>query len=94
MDTVHFVVDKPQRWDSQFDPEMTEADVDRVMEVRPFSEMDVNKFSKRTPLRGILLNDARIRRFKNGEIIVRAGDYGSSAFLVLSGHAQIGRAHV
>ena len=89
MDTVHFVVDKPQRWDSQFDPEMTEADVDRVMEVRPFSEMDVNKFSKRTPLRGILLNDARIRRFKNGEIIVRAGDYGSSAFLVLSGHARV-----
>ena len=80
---------KPQRWDSQFDPEMTEADVDRVMEVRPFSEMDVNKFSKRTPLRGILLNDARIRRFKNGEIIVRAGDYGSSAFLVLSGHARV-----
>ena len=89
MDTVHFVIDKPQRWDSQFDPEMTEADVNRLMELRPFSEMDVNKFSKRTPLRGILLNDARIRRFKNGEIIVRAGDYGSSAFLVLSGHARV-----
>jgi Fe-S-cluster-containing dehydrogenase component/CRP-like cAMP-binding protein len=63
--------------------------VSRLMELRPFSEMDPNKFSKRTPLRGILLNDARIRRFKNGEIIVRAGDYGSSAFLVLSGHARV-----
>jgi Fe-S-cluster-containing dehydrogenase component/CRP-like cAMP-binding protein len=89
MDTVHFVIDKPQRWDSQFDPEMTEADVKRLLEIRPFSEMDVNKFSKGTPLSGILLNDARIRRFKNGEIIVRAGDYGSSAFLVLSGHARV-----
>lgn len=89
MDTVHFVIDKPQRWDRQFDSEMTEADVNRVMEVRPFSEMDQAKFSKRTPLKGILLNDARIRRFKNGEIIVRAGDYGSSAFLVLSGHARV-----
>lgn len=89
MDTVHFVIDKPQRWDSQFDPEMTEAEVKRLMEIRPFSEMDQGKFSKRTPLTGILLNDARIRRFKNGEIIVRAGDYGSSAFLVLSGHARV-----
>ena len=89
MDTIHFVIDKPQRWDSQFDPEMTEADVKRLMEIRPFSEMDQSKFSKRTPLSGILLNDARIRRFKNGEIIVRAGDYGSSAFLLLSGHARV-----
>lgn len=89
MDTVHFVIDKPQRWDSSFDPDMTEADVNRLLEIRPFSEMDLGKFSKRTPLRGILKNDARIRRFKNGEIIVRAGDYGSSAFLVLSGHARV-----
>lgn len=89
MDTVHFVIDKPERWDSSFDPEMAEKDVNRLMEIRPFSEMDVSKFSKRTPLRGILQNDARIRRFKNGEIIVRAGDYGSSAFLVLSGNARV-----
>lgn len=89
MDTAHFVIDKPQRWDSQFDPEMTEVDVNRLMEIRPFSEMDAAKFSKRTPLRGVLLNDTRIRRYKNGEIIVRAGDYGSSAFLVLSGHARV-----
>ncbi|PAW82816.1 MAG: hypothetical protein B9S33_14580 [Pedosphaera sp. Tous-C6FEB] len=89
MDTAHFVIDKPERWDSSFDPDMAEADVNRLLEIRPFSEMDQGKFSKRTPLRGILKNDARIRRFKNGEIIVRAGDYGSSAFLVLSGHARV-----
>ncbi len=89
MDTVHLVIDKPERWDSSFDPDMTEADVNRLLEIRPFSEMDAAKFSKRTPLRGILQNDARIRRFKNGEIIVRAGDYGSSAFLVLAGHARV-----
>lgn len=89
MDTSHFVIERPQRWDRQFDSEMTETDVNRVLEVRPFSEMDPGKFSKRTPLNAILLNDARIRRFKNGQIIVRAGDYGSSAFLVLSGHARV-----
>ena len=89
MDTAHFVIDKPERWDSSFDPDMTEADVNRLLEIRPFSEMNSGKFSKRTPLRGILKNDARIRRFKNGEIIVRAGDYGSSAFLVLAGNARV-----
>lgn len=47
MDTVHFVIDKPQRWDSSFDPDMTEADVNRLLEIRPFSEMDLGKFSKR-----------------------------------------------
>ncbi len=89
METAHFVIDKPERWDSSFDPDMTEADVNRLLEIRPFSEMNSGKFSKRTPLRGILKNDARIRRFKNGEIIVRAGDYGSSAFLVLAGNARV-----
>ncbi len=89
MDTAHFVIDKPERWDSSFDSDMTEADVNRLLEIRPFSEMNSGKFSKRTPLRGILKNDARIRRFKNGEIIVRAGDYGSSAFLVLAGNARV-----
>ena len=89
MDTVHFVTDRPQRWDSAFDAEMSEADVNRLLELRPFCEMDPAKFSKRTPLRGILKNDARIRRFRSGEIIVRAGDYGSSAFLVLTGNARV-----
>lgn len=89
MDTAHFVIDKPQRWDSSFDPDMSEADVNRLLEIRPFCEMDPGKFSKRTPLRGIIKNDTRIRRYKDGEIMVRAGDYGSSAFLVLSGHARV-----
>ncbi|MSU28269.1 MAG: cyclic nucleotide-binding domain-containing protein [Pedosphaera sp.] len=89
MDTAHFVIEKPERWDSSFDPDMTEADVNRLLEIRPFSEMNSGKFAKRIPLRGILKNDARIRRFKNGEIIVRAGDYGSSAFLVLAGNARV-----
>jgi len=64
MDTVHFVIDKPQRWDSSFDPEMSEEAVNRLLGIRPFSEMDVTKFSKRTPLRGILKNDTRIRRLR------------------------------
>lgn len=83
------ILERPQRWDVAFDPEMSDAAVDRLMAIAPFSKMDEAKFPKRTPLRGILRNDARIVRFRSGEIIVRQGDYGTSAFLILRGAARI-----
>jgi hypothetical protein len=51
--------------------------------------MDAEKFPKRTPLREILRNDTRILKFRKGEIIVRQGDYGTSAFLILSGAVRV-----
>ena len=68
--------------DAAFDLNMTEEAVDRLLTIAPFSQMDAEKFPKRTPLREILRHDASIRRFRKGEIIVRQGDYGTSAFLV------------
>ena len=83
------IVERPQRWDVAFDPAMTDADVDRLMATPPFSNMPVEKFPKRTPLREILRNDTSIRRYRKGEIIVRQGDYGTSAFLILSGATRV-----
>ena len=40
-------------------------------------------------MRGVLLNDARVRRFETGDIIVREGDYGSSAFFILSESVRV-----
>ena len=80
---------KPQRWDAPFDPKMTDADVARLLSVAPFSEMDPNRFPKRASLADILKHDTRILKFNAGEIIVRAGDYGTSAYLVLSGTARV-----
>jgi Fe-S-cluster-containing dehydrogenase component/CRP-like cAMP-binding protein len=68
---------------------MTDAGVDRLLRIKPFSEMAAEKFSKRTPLRDILRNDTRLRCFRQGEIIMRQGDYGTSAFLILSGRARV-----
>ena len=51
--------------------------------------MNAEKFPKRTPLREILRNDARILKFRKGEIIVRQGDYGTSAFLILRGATRV-----
>ncbi len=51
--------------------------------------MDRSSFSRRVSLEGILKNDCRIHDYKKGDIVVREGDYGSSAFLILSGEALV-----
>jgi Fe-S-cluster-containing dehydrogenase component/CRP-like cAMP-binding protein len=83
------ILERPQRWDAAFDAEMTDADVERLLATAPFRDMDAEKFPKRTPLREILRNDTRILKFRKGEIIVRQGDYGTSAFLILQGAARV-----
>jgi Fe-S-cluster-containing dehydrogenase component/CRP-like cAMP-binding protein len=76
---------RPQRWDVPFGSSMTEQDVDRLLTIAPFSTVDPTHFPASIPFRGILLNDTRIRRFESGDIIVREGDYGNSAFFILDG---------
>ncbi|HEY5040747.1 MAG TPA: 4Fe-4S dicluster domain-containing protein [Verrucomicrobiae bacterium] len=83
------ILERPQRWDAAFDPDMTDAAVDRLLATAPFSGMNADKFPKRTPLREILRNDARVLKFRKGEIIMRQGDYGTSAFLILQGAARV-----
>src|SRR5258706_13829544 len=81
--------DRPQRWDAAFDPKMTDADVDRLLDTPPFSNMLAESFPARLPLRDILKQDTSIRRYRQGELIVRQGDYGNSAFLVMSGNVRV-----
>ncbi len=82
-------LDRPQRWDAAFDPEMTDAAVNRLLALAPFSRMNPENFPKRASLRDILKHDTRIRAFKRGEIIVREGDYGTSAFMVMTGNVRV-----
>ena len=89
MSVAPTILERPQRWDAAFDPDMTDAAVDRLLATAPFRDMDAEKFPKRTPLREILRNDSRILRFRKGEIIVRQGDYGTSAFLILNGATRV-----
>jgi Fe-S-cluster-containing dehydrogenase component/CRP-like cAMP-binding protein len=83
------ILERPQRWDAAFDANMPDANVERLLATAPFSAMDAEKFPKRTPLREILRNDSRILKFRKGEIIVRQGDYGTSAFLILNGASRV-----
>src|SRR5690349_4566382 len=81
--------DRPQRWDAAFDPEMTDANVDRLLAITPFSKMNPENFPKRASLRDVLKHDTRVRSFRRGEIVVREGDYGTSAFLLMSGTVRV-----
>ncbi len=83
------IVSRPQRWDSPFGPEMTDADVERLLARPDIAAIQTTRFPPQAPLRGILRNDTRIVRFKPGDLIVREGDYGNSAFLVLAGKVRV-----
>ena len=80
---------RPDRWDEPLDAQMTAQEVQTLLATEPFASMDAAKFSKRNPLSGILQNDCRILDLQRGDIIVREGDYGSSAFLILAGEAIV-----
>lgn len=88
-------ISRPRRWDKPFsleagsEAEMTDADVEALLNREPFSEIDASGFKHSVPLHDILRNDARIVGFDDGDIIVRRGDWGNSAFFVLSGKVRV-----
>src|SRR5262245_28520357 len=88
MSELELAIPRPQRWDVPFGP-MTEADVDRLLAVEPFRSIDVGAFPPTAPLRGIMLGDMRIGHYQAGDVVVREGDYGNSAFLVLNGSVRV-----
>ena len=89
MPSAPLIVDKPQRWDAAFDPAMTDEVITRLLTVAPFRAMNAAKFPKKLSLSDILRNDTSLRRYRAGEIVVREGDYGTSAFLIVTGTARV-----
>ena len=89
MPNLKTTIARPQRWDEPFGPNMTESMVDQLLGIEPFSQMDPSSFSSKVPLRGVLLNDCRVHNFQKGDIILREGDYGHSAFIILAGQAIV-----
>lgn len=82
-------VRRPARWTEPMDASMTDADVSWLRTRRPFADMNASAFPRATPIEGIIRGDTRLHRCEPGEIIVREGDYGNSAFLVLSGQTRV-----
>jgi len=82
-------IQRPERWAIPFSSEMTDADVDRLLTIEPFASLDPTRFRGKVTLRGILKNDTRLLRCQPGDIVVRQGDWGNSAFLVVTGNVRV-----
>ncbi len=76
---------RPQRWDSPFDDELGEEQVASILSLPAFLDIDSTRFPAQIPLAGIIANDVRLVCFHRGDVVVREGDYGNSAFLVVEG---------
>ena len=82
-------ISRPQRWDVPFESEMGAEAVARILSVAPFSQIDASRFPASTSLPDILLNDTGLRSFKKNQVIVREGDYGNSAFFIITGSVRV-----
>jgi Fe-S-cluster-containing dehydrogenase component/CRP-like cAMP-binding protein len=88
MAELEIAVPRPRRWDEPFGT-MADADIAALLRVEPFRSIDASAFPPALPLHGILRGDTRIARYQAGDVIVREGDYGHSAFLVLAGTVRV-----
>lgn len=84
--SISVSIPRPKRWDRPLATDMTERDVLRVLfTLRVFGAIDQSQFPSTLSLQDIIRNDARIRRYRRGEIIMRKGDYGNALFVIISG---------
>lgn len=82
-------VARPERWDHPLSPSMLKEDVLWLLQQPPFSRMDPQRFAHHTPLAEVLRNDAQLLHLNAGDVIFREGQYGGSAYLVLTGDVRI-----
>lgn len=85
---------RKSRWSEPFG-EMTDESIAEVLRTDLFSRICKDEASAREELfksfgtsvsiYGILKNDTRIHSYEKGEIVVRKGDYGNSAYFLIDG---------
>ncbi len=80
---------RPRRWDKAYAEGMRNGHVEWIMSTPHFRLMDEGNFPKSLSLREIIRNDCRVRVYEQDQLIVHAGSYTNSAFLVLSGEATL-----
>jgi Fe-S-cluster-containing dehydrogenase component/CRP-like cAMP-binding protein len=68
---------------------MRDDEVATLLKHQMIAAIDATGFPHHTPLEGILKNDSRIVRYRAGDVVVREGDYGNSAFLILDGKLRV-----
>ncbi len=83
------LIPRPKRWDQPFGTDMTMARVEDMLRRPEFVAINADQFPASVPLEGIIANDTRIVDVAPGDLVLREGDYGHSAFLVLSGQLRV-----
>lgn len=86
--TDQVAIERPVRWDHPLDREMVTRDIQWMLKVPPFSEMNPELFPTQGSLEDLIRHDTRILRYEPGDIVIREGDYGGSAYLVLRGSVR------
>lgn len=85
------------RWSKPFG-DMADRDIEKILRLEPFRSICDNLEDAKKPqfvsfgvpvsIYGILKNDARIRRYRPGDFVIRKDDYGNSAFYLLKGELR------
>lgn len=89
MEIANIKIERRRRWDRPFAESWDEEQLERMLAMPFFSQLDSTKFPAHLPLAGIVKNDTRLLRYEPGEIVAREDDYGSSAFVVVSGEVSV-----
>ena len=82
-------LDRPRRWDAPFATDFPPGAIESLLAIAPFNAMNPDSFPRSSSLPDILRNDTALRTFKANELIVREGDYGTSAFIIIQGRARV-----
>ncbi len=82
-------VKRPKRWDKPFGDNMSNENVARVLSSAALNKLNAENFNSGLPLSGIIANDTRLVSYQAGEVVMRKGEYGGSAFLFLSGEVCV-----
>jgi len=77
------------RFDNPFDPEIKLEDIERVLAEGALQSINPDAFPGNLSLKDLLRNDARFCTYRPGDIIVRIGDYGNSAMIILEGSVRV-----
>jgi len=79
------MIEKEKWWD----PNMSSQEVDRILSLALFKDLDTAKFPVQSPLSAIIYKHTRLLNYLEGEVIIRAGDFGNSAFLIVAGNVGV-----
>jgi Fe-S-cluster-containing dehydrogenase component/CRP-like cAMP-binding protein len=71
-----------------FRPALSEEEIDQILVHTPFSGLDQTGFPSVSSLRTILARHAGLLTCEPGDVILREGDHGNSAFVVLEGQVR------